>query len=221
MSIKFGPFIREKRIQKGLGQRELANKIGVSASYLNDIEKDKRTAPNLNIIKKISLLLSININKLNDLAGLSKKTLAPDISDFIIKNSKINSLIRTIKENNLNNKQIEFIDNNIIKNDNHTKLGKLMTTEITQRKMTLDRYLLFNTKPNWNQIYEIKKKIKQGNYNNILYSEWADDKQIGCTLSIQHVLNIIMKEYPLLDENNITDILKTLEDYCKSFNKDI
>lgn len=119
------------------------------------------------------------------------------------------------------NKKIEFIENNIIKEGIPTKLYKLMTSEITQRKMTLDRYLLSNTKPNWNQIYEIKKKIKQGNYNNILYSEWADNKQIGCTLSIQHVLNIIMKEYPLLDENNITDILKTLEDYCESFNKDI
>jgi L-glutamine-phosphate cytidylyltransferase len=115
MSIKFGPFIREKRIQKGLGQRELAVKIGVSASYLNDIEKDKRTAPKLNIIKKISSILSININKLNDLAGYSKKTLAPDINDFIIKNRKISSLIRTIKENNLNDKQIEFIENSINK----------------------------------------------------------------------------------------------------------
>ena len=53
MNKKFGPFIREIRIQKGLGQRELASKIGVSASYLNDIEKDKRTAPRLDIIKKI------------------------------------------------------------------------------------------------------------------------------------------------------------------------
>ena len=41
MSIKFGPFIREKRIKKGLGQRELAAKIGVSASYLSDIDIPK------------------------------------------------------------------------------------------------------------------------------------------------------------------------------------
>jgi len=115
MIMKFGPFIREKRIKKGLGQRELAAKIGVSASYLSDIEKDKRSAPNLNIIKKISLILSIDINKLNDLAGISKKTLAPDINDFIMKNSKINSLIRTIKDSNLNDQQIEFIENSINK----------------------------------------------------------------------------------------------------------
>ena len=50
MSKKFGPFIREIRIQKGLGQRELASKIGVSASYLNDIEKNKRTAPRIDLV---------------------------------------------------------------------------------------------------------------------------------------------------------------------------
>ena len=86
MKKKFGPYIREVRIQKGLGQRELALKIGVSASYLNDIEKEKRTAPKLDVIKKISSVLSVDINKLNDLAGNSKKTLAPDINDFIVKN---------------------------------------------------------------------------------------------------------------------------------------
>ena len=115
MNKKFGPFIREVRIQKGIGQRALASKIGVSASYLNDIEKEKRTAPKLNIIKKISSILSIDIKKLNDLAGYSKKTLAPDINDFITKNPKINSLIRTIQENDLNEKQIELLENSISK----------------------------------------------------------------------------------------------------------
>ena len=115
MTKKFGPLIREVRIQKGIGQRSLASKIGVSASYLNDIEKEKRTAPKLNIIKKISSILSIDNKRLNDLAGYSKKSLAPDINDFIVKNPKINSLIRTIQENNLNEKQIELLENSISK----------------------------------------------------------------------------------------------------------
>ena len=59
--------------------------------------------------------MSIDNKKLNDLAGISKKTLAPDVNDFIVKNPKINSLIRTIQENNLNDKQIESIENSISK----------------------------------------------------------------------------------------------------------
>ena len=115
MNKKFGPFIREIRIQKGLGQRELASKIGVSASYLNDIEKDKRTAPKLDIIKKISKILSIDNKKINDLAVISKNTLATDINEFIAKNPKISSFIRTTQENNLNEKQIVLLENSISK----------------------------------------------------------------------------------------------------------
>ena len=52
----FGLLIRESRIKNGFGQRELAIKIGVAASYLNDIEKEKRSAPKQIVIKKLSKL---------------------------------------------------------------------------------------------------------------------------------------------------------------------
>ena len=71
---KFGPYIRELRIDQGISQRYLAKKIGVAASYLNDIEKEKRTAPKPNVIKKLSYLLKIDNDELNDLAGISKKS---------------------------------------------------------------------------------------------------------------------------------------------------
>ena len=112
---KFGPYIRKVRIDQGISQRYLAKKIGVAASYLNDIEKEKRTAPKPNVIKKLSHLLKINDDELNDLAGISKKSLAPDIKDYIQSNPKIVSLIRSIKNNNLNENQINEIENNISK----------------------------------------------------------------------------------------------------------
>ena len=114
---KFGFFIRELRIQKNIGQRDLAKKIGVSPSYLNDIEKEKRSAPKLAVIKKLSKYLETNLDELNDLAGVSKKEVAPDISEYMEKNPKIISLIRSIKNNNLNETQIESIEKSINKND--------------------------------------------------------------------------------------------------------
>ena len=113
----FGALIREKRLNLGIGQRELAKKIGIAPSYLNDIEKEKRTAPKLAIIKKLSKHLETNLDELNDLAGVSKKKLAPDISEYIEKNPKIVSLIRSIKNNNLKEIEIESIEKSINKND--------------------------------------------------------------------------------------------------------
>ncbi|MDC3204182.1 NTP transferase domain-containing protein [Candidatus Pelagibacter sp.] len=113
----FGSFIREQRIKLEVGQRELAGKIGIAASYLNDIEKNKRKAPKQIIIKKISQVLKINLEDLNDLAGISKGNVAPDIGEYIENNPEIISLIRSIKENQLNENQIKNIKNSLNKNN--------------------------------------------------------------------------------------------------------
>ena len=114
----FGLLIRETRIKQAFGKRDLAVKIGVAPSYLNDIEKEKRSAPKQIVIKKIAKLLKLNINTLNDLAGISKGSVAPDIREYIDRNPRVASLIRTIKENNLDEDQIEKIENLFNKNNN-------------------------------------------------------------------------------------------------------
>ena len=116
-NVKFGSLIRKLRIDQKIGQRELASKIGIAASYLNDIEKGKRSAPKQIVIKKLSKLLKININKLNDLAGISKGNVAPDIGEYIGNNPSIVSLIRSIKQNNLDQNQIEQIEISLSKNN--------------------------------------------------------------------------------------------------------
>ena len=111
----FGPFIRELRIKYDLSQRKFAQKIGIAPSYLNDIEKEKRSAPKQIVIKKISTLLKTNLNNLNDLAGISKKEIAPDISAFIEQNPKVVSLLRSIKDNNLKDDEIINLESSINK----------------------------------------------------------------------------------------------------------
>ena len=117
---KFGTYIRELRINRKIGQRELAQKIGVAASYLNDIEKNKRSAPKLIVIKKLSLILKIELNLLNDLAGNSKKSLAPDIIEYIEKNPNVVSLIRSLKNNNLKEEEINKLELSINKSKTKT-----------------------------------------------------------------------------------------------------
>ena len=52
-SFTFGSYIRKLRVEKKIGQRELAKKIDIAPSYLNDIEKNKRAAPKNITIEKI------------------------------------------------------------------------------------------------------------------------------------------------------------------------
>ena len=111
----FGSYIRTLRMKNNIGQRELAKKIGVAPSYLNDMEKNKRSAPRTDLIKKLSIILKADLNYLNDLAGNSKKTLAPDILDFVENNPKVISLLRTTKNNKLSDDEIVNIENKINK----------------------------------------------------------------------------------------------------------
>jgi L-glutamine-phosphate cytidylyltransferase len=107
----FGTYIRKLRVEKGIGQRELAEKISVAASYLNDIEKNKRTAPKKELLKKISTILEIDLRILYDLAGSSKNQIAPDIEEYVLENPNVVSFLRTIKENKISNEEIEQLEN--------------------------------------------------------------------------------------------------------------
>ena len=116
-SKSFGAYVRELRTAKGIGQRELAKKLNLAASYLNDIEKDKRTAPKNEILKKLSLILDADLSTIFDLAGASRKSIAPDIEEFIRENPSLISFIRTLKDNKVRNEEIKKMQKKISKSD--------------------------------------------------------------------------------------------------------
>ena len=205
-SNKFGTFIRELRLKKGIGQRKLAESIGIAASYLNDIEKNKRTAPKINVINKLSAVLETNKNHLHDLAGFSKKGVAPDISEFIESNPKIISLIRSIKENKLNDTQIDNLEKSLNLNNNkalivaaglgsrlkkHTKnLPKCMLD--FGGKTLLQRQLDAYKKNSIKDISVIRGYKKEKiNYNGIKYFENTDYKNNNILNSIFYAEDFI------------------------------
>ena len=108
-SETFGSYIRKLRIKHDIGQRELAKKVGVAPSYLNDIEKEKRTAPKNELVKKLSVILKADLSFMYDLAGESKQSIASDIEEFIKDNPNIASLIRTVKDSKISNEEINQI----------------------------------------------------------------------------------------------------------------
>ena len=203
---KFGKLIRELRIQKKIGQRELANKIGLSASYLNDIEKEKRSAPKLSIIKKLAIELDKDVNYLNDLAAISKNTIAPDINEIINDNPNIVSLIRSIKKNELSNEEIDILENSINKKNakaliiaaglgsrlkKHTKnLPKCMLD--FGGKTLLQRQLEAYKKCHINDISLVRGYKKEKiNYKGIKYFENDDYKNNNILNSIFYAEKVI------------------------------
>ncbi|MAV88156.1 MAG: hypothetical protein CMM67_07910 [Rhodospirillaceae bacterium] len=110
----FGNYIRSLRQERGLGQRELARAIGVSASYLNDIEKNKRDAPRPELVNILSETLDADHYKILDLAGQSRNSIPQDISDMISNRREMIPLLRTIKDCNLSKNQIINIGENIV-----------------------------------------------------------------------------------------------------------
>tara|TARA_B110000305_G_C19415517_1_gene627768 strand:- start:524 stop:1660 length:1137 start_codon:yes stop_codon:yes gene_type:complete len=202
----FGVLIRELRIKNGLGQRELAGIIGVAASYLNDIEKEKRTAPKQTVIKKLSKLLKVNINVLNDLAGISKGNVAPDIGEYIENNPSIVSLIRSIKDNDLNEEQIIKIENSLNKDNSKALiiaagLGSRLKKHTTNLpkcmldfggKTLLQRQLDSYKKCGIKDISLVKGYKKEKiNYKGIKYFENTDFKNNNILNSIFYAEKII------------------------------
>lgn len=102
--MDFGTYIKDKRMAKGMALREMAEKLSITPSYMSDIEKGRRYAPDKNKITEIADILGIvdeeDVNLLFDLAGESKDAVAPDLPQYINENDKIRVLLRKAKQTN-------------------------------------------------------------------------------------------------------------------------
>ena len=102
----FGTYIRSLRLYRGFGLRELARQLGISAPYLSDLEKDKRGAPPVDLVRAIAKILDADSENIYDLAGISRNTIASDIEDLLIAKPEIVSLLRSANFFNLSKQQI-------------------------------------------------------------------------------------------------------------------
>lgn len=85
-SMNFGDYISQKRKEKNFTIRELANRLEISFTYLSDVEKGRSKAFKQEILKKIIEVLQLNKEEsdiLNDLAGESQGSVAPDIAEYL------------------------------------------------------------------------------------------------------------------------------------------
>lgn len=81
--------------------------LEVSPSYLNDIEKNKRSAPKAFITQKIAKLLNIDRILINDLASQSRHEVAADITEMIQHSFETVKLLRALREFSPTEQQIK------------------------------------------------------------------------------------------------------------------
>lgn len=65
-----GAWVREVRTEQGLSQRGLADRSGLSRSYLCDIERGRGTQPSMETLDKLSAALGFSRNEVLRAAGM-------------------------------------------------------------------------------------------------------------------------------------------------------
>ena len=82
-------------------RRQLAEKLGVSAPFLSDVEKGRRNSldiDKLDILKQILSLSEEEYHKMLDLAGKQRNTVAPDLPKYIMDRDYVAAALRTARD---------------------------------------------------------------------------------------------------------------------------
>ena len=62
--MAFGPFVRAKRAELGIGLNDLAYRLGVSPAYWSRIERGKEKPPRDDLIEKTAAILGVRLDDL-------------------------------------------------------------------------------------------------------------------------------------------------------------
>lgn len=78
MMKDFKSTIKEARLANKVGLRRLADSIGISASYLSEVEGDIKPAPSDDIVVKLAGALQLDVENLRELARISRIKYKPE-----------------------------------------------------------------------------------------------------------------------------------------------
>ena len=96
MPGEFGAYIARKRLEKDVKLKPIAEKLGVSVTYLSDIIKGRRNPPDIEGLEAMAEVLNLNKaerEEMMDLAGRERKQVSPDLPDYIMDKSLPNARI--------------------------------------------------------------------------------------------------------------------------------
>lgn len=97
----FGELLAFLREKKDVTLRELARGIGVSAPFLSDVEKGRRSSLTAERIEKVVAVLHLDEDERTALytaAGKQKKTIPLDLPEYIMEHEYVSAALRTARD---------------------------------------------------------------------------------------------------------------------------
>ena len=97
----FGEFLQTKREQQKITLRQLAEKLDLSAPFLSDVEKGRRNSLDMDrliMLKQILNLSDDEYETMLNLAGKQRKTVAPDLPEYIMERDYVSAALRTARD---------------------------------------------------------------------------------------------------------------------------
>ena len=108
-----GYYIKNKRLQKNIGLREMAEMLKISPAYLSNLESGKHNMTNPLLLKKIAKILKIDHLKLFKIIGYTDKDMSDlkkELTNEIIEefsDINIGEIVRNLMD--MNSEQIELV----------------------------------------------------------------------------------------------------------------
>ncbi len=91
---RFGQVLREKRMEKGFSLRKFARLVGVSPTYLSQVEQMNVDPPTADRVKRMAELLEENVDHWTALAGRLTEDLPPIIHE---EPTEVPDLLRAVR----------------------------------------------------------------------------------------------------------------------------
>lgn len=98
---KFGEFVSERRKEKKISLRRMAELLDLSPAYWSDIEKGRRNPPNINKLQEIAKLLGLSHDELDemiDMASEDRDEIPMDLPDYIKESNLARTALRKARK---------------------------------------------------------------------------------------------------------------------------
>lgn len=110
MNMTFGRFIDQKRQALQISARELAMRVGVSAMYICDIQRDRKQPPARELLDRICRTLELEDEEKDlyyDLAAKGRNEVSQDLPEYIMEKEIVRAALRTAKEHDVKDEEWE------------------------------------------------------------------------------------------------------------------